>query len=244
MRLDTKYDWTNTAIQDKHLVLRQRAYSPEDLKAYRPVSIAGIQSRAVDLLHGTYRTTFKLEGSKGGACAGFFWYRVCLLAVFSIEETLTVTQDDTTEIDIEIVTPGTSLVNNTINYTLHPSLSPDESPISNASLSVALDRSDLRPESFHEYRFDCHPDLGVDFYVDGKFQHHSDHHIPTEGGNLQVKLWADGNKWWSGVPSTTDVFMTIKSIVAYYNTTELDVAWVKTCKDAGGPSKKTICTIK
>jgi len=179
------------------------------------------------MIHGTYRATFKLEGSSGGACAGFFWYH-----------------DNGSEIDIEIVTPGTSIVNNTINYTLQASLASDGSSIPNATLSVPLNHSSLQPDTFHEYRFDCHPDSGVDFYVDGKSMHANDHHIPTEGGNLQLKLWADGNHWWSGTPSTTDVFMTVKKIVAYYNTSTLDPEWLKACEAAGGPSQKTICTIK
>ena len=49
--------------------------------------------------------------------------------------------------------------------------------------------------------------------------HQDNHNVPREGGSLQLKLWADGNKWWSGMPSKTDVFMRVKSIVAYYNTT-------------------------
>nr|KAK5445897.1 hypothetical protein LTR18_003816 [Exophiala xenobiotica] len=148
------------------------------------------------------------------------------------------------EIDVEIVTAGDSLVNNTINYTLHPSLAPDGSPIPNATLSRPLNQSGYNPETFHEYRFDCDPVRGVDFYVDGKLMHTSDNNIPTAGGNLQMKLWADGNEWWSGTPSTTDVFMTIKSIVAYYNTSAPDLEWEKTCRAAGRPSKRTICTIK
>ncbi|KAK5377513.1 hypothetical protein LTR20_001974 [Exophiala xenobiotica] len=152
--------------------------------------------------------------------------------------------DDRSEIDVEIVTAGDSLVNNTINYTLHPSLAPDGSPIPNATLSRPLNQSGYNPETFHEYRFDCDPVRGVDFYVDGKLMHTSDNNIPTAGGNLKVKLWADGNEWWSGTPSTTDVFMTVKSIVAYYNTSTPDLEWEKTCRAAGRPSKRTICTIK
>jgi hypothetical protein len=142
------------------------------------------------------------------------------------------------------VTAGNSLVNNTINYTLHPSLASDGSPIPNATLSRPLNQSGYNPETFHDYRFDCDPVRGVDFYVDGKLMHTSDNNIPTAGGNLQVKLWADGNEWWSGTPSTTDVFMTIKSIVAYYNTSAPDLEWEKTCRAAGRASKRTICTIK
>ncbi|EXJ95718.1 hypothetical protein A1O1_00842 [Capronia coronata CBS 617.96] len=179
------------------------------------------------MIPGTYRTVFKLEGAKGGACSGFFWYH-----------------DDESEIDIEIVTPGDSLVNGTINYTLHPSLGQDGQPIPNATLSVPLAQSRLSPETFHEYRFDWHPQRGVEYHLDGHLVHTIVRNIRTQGGNLQLKLWADGNKWWSGTPSTTDVVMTVKSIDAYYNTSSSDAAWVKACAAAGGPSSKTICTIK
>jgi len=76
IRLNAKYDFENVEIVDKHLVMKQRAFSQADFEAYRTVSMARIQSRRIDMTHGTYRTTFKLEGYHGGACAGFFWYHV------------------------------------------------------------------------------------------------------------------------------------------------------------------------
>lgn len=198
------------------------------------------------MVHGTYRTVFKVEGSTGGACAGFFWYHVSSAAFRQSRPWRSdpMLQDDTSEIDIEIVTAGDSIVNDTINFTLHPSLAPDGSPIPQATASRPLSDTGFHPERFHEYRFDCHPDLGVDYYVDGKHVHSNDHNVPSQGGTLQVKLWADGNKWWSGRPSTSDVFMTIKSIVAYYNTSRPDAKWLEGCDAAGGPSPKTICTIR
>lgn len=139
------------------------------------------------------------------------------------------------------MTAGTSIVNNTINYTLHPSLAGDGSPIPNATLSVPIKEGVTRLEDFHEYRFDCHPRRGVDYYIDGRLVHSNEHNIPSAGGNLQMKLWADGNKWWSGTPSTTEVRMTIKKIIAYYNITGPDTEWAAACKDAGGPSYRTTC---
>lgn len=76
IRLNAKYDIKNVEVVDKHLVMKQRAYSQADFEAFRTVSVARIQSRNVDMLYGTYRTVFKLEGSHGGTCAGFFWYHV------------------------------------------------------------------------------------------------------------------------------------------------------------------------
>lgn len=48
--------------------------------------------------------------------------------------------------------------------------------------------------------------------------HTDDHNVPKAGGSLQLKLWADGNKWWSGIPSSTDTYLRVKNIIAYYNT--------------------------
>lgn len=59
----------------------------------------------------------------------------------------------------------------------------------------------------------------MEYYLDDKRIHTDNHNVPREGGSLQLKLWADGNRWWSGIPSRTDVRMRVKSIIAYYNTT-------------------------
>lgn len=155
-------------------------------------------------------------------------------------------KNDSLEVDIEAVTAGTSVMNNTINYTSQPSLNTDGSKIPNATLSFPLSKelgTDL--ESFHEYRIDCNPRDGVKFFLDNTLKHKTAHNTPNVGGNLQLKLWADGNNWWSGVPSTTDVYMIVKSIIAYYNTSgthsQSDKAWLQTCHAAGGPGEKTIC---
>lgn len=132
-------------------------------------------------------------------------------------------------------------MNNTINYTSQPSLTETGLKIPNATLSIPIRQALHHLEDFHEYRFDCHPEEGVDFYLDGRLVHSNKKHIPTRGGNLQMKLWADGNNWWSGTPSTTEVKMTVKKIVAYYNITTPDPSWTKGCKDAGGPSDTTVC---
>jgi hypothetical protein len=71
------------------------------------------------------------------------------------------------------------------------------------------------------------------------------HNIPKFAGSLQLKLWADGNKWWSGLPSTTTVTMSVKSVIAYFNTSGTedgnDKQWFNACTQAGGPSDETIC---
>lgn len=126
------------------------------------------------------------------------------------------------------MTPGTSIVNNTINYTTQPSTRADGTPIPNATLSIPLENT---LDSFKIHRFDCGPDKGVQYYLDDKLMHTNDHNTPKSGGSLQLKLWADGNKYWSGTPSRTDVHMRLKSIIAYYNTSSslTDDEWHKTC---------------
>jgi hypothetical protein len=225
--------------------MKQRGLTQAEFDAYGTVSIAGIQSRRLDMLHGSYRTVFKLEGSHGGACAGFFWYHVSVLCSSSLENCPAdpTFQDDRSEIDIELVTVGTSFVNNTISFTSHPSLAADGQPIPNATVLKPLSDSQFQPKVFREYRFDSHPDFGVQYFVDGRLVHVNRLNVPTDGmgGSLQFKLWADGNRWWSGRPSTTDVFLSIKSIVAYFNTSSLDPEWVDACEAAGGPGEETIC---
>lgn len=125
-------------------------------------------------------------------------------------------KDDRSELDIEAVTPGTSLVNDTINYTSHPSVNLNGSKIPNATLSIPLQKT------FDEYkvhRFDCDVEEGVRYYLNDKLIHTDRHNVPRAGGSLQIKLWADGNKWWSGMPSKTDTFLKVKSVIAYFNTT-------------------------
>lgn len=130
--------------------------------------------------------------------------------------------------DIEVVTPGTSIVNNTINYTTQPSSKKDWSPIPGATLSVPLENT---LDTFRTHRFDCDVTKGVKYYLDDKLMHTDNHNIPKAGGSLQLKLWADGNKWWSGMPSSTDTYLRVKNIVAYYNTSAslADKEWHDKC---------------
>ncbi|KAJ9611764.1 hypothetical protein H2200_004948 [Cladophialophora chaetospira] len=167
---------------------------------------------------------------------------------FSQEELSTygTVSDDRSEIDIELVTPGTSLVENTISFTSHPSLDADGRPIPGATVLRSLNESQFGPDTFCEYRFDSHPDLGVRYFVDGELVHTNTRNVPSEGmgGSLQFKIWADNNRWWSGTPSTTDVLLSIQTIVAYFNTSTPDPDREDACEAAGGPSAKTICTVE
>lgn len=70
------FDADNVVIEDGHLRLIQQPYSEANRKAFDPVVIAGIQTKATDILYGTFRTYMKVEGATGGSCASFFWYHV------------------------------------------------------------------------------------------------------------------------------------------------------------------------
>ena len=72
IRVDMQFSPNNVQLKDGNLLLIQRAYSQADAKARKAVSIAGIQSRTLDILHGTFRTTMKIEGTNGGTVASFF----------------------------------------------------------------------------------------------------------------------------------------------------------------------------
>ena len=155
-------------------------------------------------------------------------------------------QDDASEIDIEAVTRGTSLVSNTISYTTQPSVNADGSLITNATFKIPMSPEfNTNLEDYHEHRFDCDLAGGVNYYLDSELKHFDVHNIPQMGGNLQIKLWADGNKWWSGHPSKTTVTMSVKSLIAYFNTSGTedgtDTTWFDACQAAGGPSDATIC---
>ncbi len=74
IRIDAKYDIGNVRFHDGTLQLIQRGYTDADadLADKKAISMAGIQSRRLDIIHGTFRTVFKVEGSNGGSCASFF----------------------------------------------------------------------------------------------------------------------------------------------------------------------------
>lgn len=124
-------------------------------------------------------------------------------------------QSDAQELDIEVVTPGTSMVNDTINYTTQPSAGADWSPIPGATLSVPLEHT---LDDFRTHRFDCYPSHS-EFYLDDRLVHEDHRGVPRKGGSLQVKVWADGNRWWSGKPSKTDTFLKVRKIEAFFNRT-------------------------
>lgn len=107
-------------------------------------------------------------------------------------------------------------------------------PIPGATRRYPLSKEEgTNIDEFREYRFDWNFNK-VQYFLDGKLMH-EDNRVPKDGGNLQLKLWADGNKWWSGHPSKTTVTMSVKSITAYFNVTGDEIN--------GGCSATDLCVV-
>lgn len=158
--------------------------------------------------------------------------------MYRLEATeLTILQNDSSEFDIEFVSKGNSIVNNTINYTSHPIMDAAGIRIVNATRSVPMPADDFLA-TYREHRFDSSPQ-GVKYFLDGHLEHVDAHSIPQAPGSLQLSLWSDGNRYWSGSASTTDVYMKVKDILVYFNTTT-NHEWLAGCLSAGGP-EKTLC---
>jgi len=103
----------------------------------------------------------------------------------------------------------------------------DGTKIVSATLSMPLKNIS---SDYNIHRFDCDV-AGTKFFLNDKIMHTATHNVPRAGGSLQLKVWADGNKWWSGLPSKTDVLLNARSIIAYYITTSSsnDKQWLQRC---------------
>jgi len=129
-------------------------------------------------------------------------------------------------------------LSDTINYTLQPANGPDDVPIPDASLRMRYGHYD----AFDMHRFDIAP-KGIRYYRNGIMQHQNNHSIPSLSGTFQAAFWSNGDNFWSGQVSTTDVFMALRSIKAYYNSTNAqeNIAFFEQCERVGGASELTIC---
>ena len=74
-----QYDPKNVEIRRGTLVLKQSGYTAEDRFMNKSVTVAGVQSKNVDILYGSFRTVMKIEGARNGNAVGaFFWNHVSL----------------------------------------------------------------------------------------------------------------------------------------------------------------------
>jgi hypothetical protein len=79
IRLNQQFDIQNVQIDDNLLTLKQPGYSDADLRMNKSISVAGIQSKALEILHGSFRAVMKIDGATGGAVGSFFWYHVGII---------------------------------------------------------------------------------------------------------------------------------------------------------------------
>ncbi|PGG98479.1 hypothetical protein AJ79_08851 [Helicocarpus griseus UAMH5409] len=215
----------NVFLKDGNLVLRQQGYSKENILKGANVSVASIASASGDIIHGSFRAEFKMENATGGSCGGFFWYR-----------------DDQNEIDIEILSREFKPDMFMVHYTTHPALDEKGQLVKNATEVIPL-RGDHPARSFQRHRFDWTSEE-LRFYQNSTQVHANAWRVPDAPGYVYLNVWADAGAW-SGLPSTTDVFLTVKSIAIFHNTSAsdqgLDKAFNMRCEKAGGPSNTTIC---
>lgn len=76
IRLDQEFDVQNVQVKNGLMTLKQPGYSDEDLREKKAISVAGVQSKELEILHGSFRAVMKIEGATGGAVGSFFWYHV------------------------------------------------------------------------------------------------------------------------------------------------------------------------
>lgn len=76
IRLSQQFAIEIVQIDGSMLTLTQSGYSDADLRTIKAISVAGIQSKALQILHGSLRTVMRIEGATEGAVGSFFWYHV------------------------------------------------------------------------------------------------------------------------------------------------------------------------
>ncbi|KAK2744880.1 hypothetical protein FQN55_006442 [Onygenales sp. PD_40] len=223
LAIDNQED--NVFLQGGNLVLRQEGYSKEHILHGSNVSVASIASQNGDIIHGSFRVELKMENATGGSCGGFFWYH-----------------NDENEIDIEILAREFKSDSVIVHYTTHPALDENGHLVKNATEVVPL-RGDNPAATFQQHRFDWTP-TELRFYQNSTQVHSNALRVPNVPGHVYMNLWADGGPW-SGSPSTTDVYMSVRTVAIYHNTSAsergVDRTFNLRCEKAGGPSNLTIC---
>ncbi|EFE44335.1 hypothetical protein TRV_00865 [Trichophyton verrucosum HKI 0517] len=150
--------------------------------------------------------------------------------------------DDKNEIDIEILTREFKPDSMLVHYTTHPALDDRGWLIDNATEIIAL-KGHRPAEHFQLHRFDWTKEE-LRFYQNSKVVHTNNLRIPKDEGSVYLNLWADGGMW-SGSPSTTDVYLRVKHLSIYHNTSAsengTDTAFSRRCQRAGGLSTETVC---
>ncbi|OAA44885.1 Concanavalin A-like lectin/glucanase [Metarhizium rileyi] len=194
------------------------------------ISAAEVDTRRIDMLWGSYRATMKLS-SVGGTCAAFFWYF-----------------NDTQEIDMEFLSREFDEKRGLfpVNMVIHSSLSAKAGfDASKTGMFKTVNLKFDPTKGFHEYRFDYLPGR-VYFYADGEqLVEMKGDNIPSSGGHIVLQHWSNGNQWWSGGPPSSDAVIFVKSVKAYFNSSNVQTRedWHSRCSNSNLGAERTVCAV-
>ncbi|KHO00860.1 Concanavalin A-like lectin/glucanase [Metarhizium album ARSEF 1941] len=198
------------------------------ITSLRAISSAEVDTSRTDMFWGSYRATMKLS-RVGGTCAAFFWYF-----------------NDTQEIDMEFLSREFDEANGVfpVNLVIHSSLSAKAGYDASKTGTFKVMNLTFDPtKDFHEYRFDYLPGQ-VYFYADGQsLGEMKGDNVPTNGGHVILQHWSNGNQLWSGGPPSSDAVILVKSVEAYFNSSDAKNRedWHNTCRAHG--AKGTVCAV-
>ncbi|KAG6229897.1 hypothetical protein E4U34_002054 [Claviceps purpurea] len=192
------------------------------------IGAAEIDSARTDMFWGSYRVLMRLTRASG-TCAAFFWYR-----------------NDSQEIDMEFLSREFNIAAKVfpINLVIHSPESMRDGY--DASKSGTLRRVELSfdpTSAFHEYRFDYLPGR-VLFFADGQFlAEMSGKKMPNSGGHVILQHWSNGNTLWSGGPPASDAVIWVRSVKAYFNSSDAqrDKKWNDKC--SSGEMRAKTCQV-
>ncbi|KJK75426.1 hypothetical protein H634G_08789 [Metarhizium anisopliae BRIP 53293] len=198
------------------------------ITSFNAISAAEVDTSRRDMFWGSYRATMKLS-RVSGTCAAFFWYF-----------------NDSQEIDMEFLSRQFDEVKKVfpVNLVIHSSLSAKDGY--DASKTGTFKTTNLKfdpTKGFHEYRFDYLPGH-VYFYADGeRLGEMKGENVPSSGGHVILQHWSNGNQLWSGGPPASDAAIVVKSVKAYFNSSDAKKRgdWHNTCRGHG--EMGTVCAI-
>lgn len=199
---------SNASTDDGVLTLITSAYTGASGGSVPSAQIGTIRD---DILFGSFRASYAVNGG-AGACAGFFSY-----------------YNDTNENDVEILTKDGDdevvFTNQAINTT-------------DSTVTVTLPDNALTT-STQTYRFDWTSE-SVKYFVNDHFMTNITNNPSEEPSYIYLNSWSNGDTFTGG-PPTTDMDMTISSIVLFFNTSDAATAasFDSACQASG-----STCTVE
>jgi beta-glucanase (GH16 family) len=145
------------------------------------------------------------------------------LFLWALTDMLQQFKDDSSEIDIEVLSRQYSGKNSLGNFVIHSKESEENN--FNAALTPTFDNQPLGFDpttDFHEYRFDWTPE-SITFFIDGTPINNMTQSIPKGPGNLFINHWSNGSPEWTYGPPAQDAAMTVLYMKAYFNSSEANV---------------------